>query len=133
MKGIHFKKIVIEVIPQSAQRNIHSVGDYEIDEQGVLQIRVSEMPTLEESMLIAHHEFSEVCQTEHEGIREPDIQAFDLEFERNRKPGDLSEPGDDPLAPYRRQHFRAEINERNLADWLGVDWDLYDKHCDEIT
>jgi hypothetical protein len=36
-------------------------------------------------------------------------------------------PGDDPRAPYHKQHVFAENIERLLAAELGVDWSAYDK------
>jgi hypothetical protein len=38
-----------------------------------------------------------------------------------------TEPGDDPRAPYHKQHVFAENIERLLAAELGVDWSAYDK------
>ena len=51
----------------------------------------------------------------------------DRAYEAKRKPGDDSEPGDDPRAPYHFAHVFAEKIERLLATELGVDWSAYDK------
>jgi hypothetical protein len=48
-----------------------------------------------------------------------------MAYEANRKPGDLSELGDDPKAPYHRQHVAAGWFEQKLADFLNVDWGVY--------
>jgi hypothetical protein len=55
------------------------------------------------------------------------VDKFDRAYEAKRKPGDDSELGDDPRAPYHKQHVFAEKIERLLATELGVDWPDYDK------
>jgi hypothetical protein len=59
------------------------------------------------------------------GIPEPDIKAFDEEFEKNRVPGNTDEPGHDPRAPYHVEHVIAEEIEMLLAKKLGVNWQEY--------
>ena len=46
-----------------------------------------------------------------------------MAYEKRRKPGDLSEPGDDVRAPYHHQHQVASSIERQLADELRVRYD----------
>jgi len=48
-----------------------------------------------------------------------------MAYERNRREGDLGEPGDDPRAPYYREHQFASGMERLMAAELGVDWQQY--------
>lgn len=55
------------------------------------------------------------------------VDRFDRAYEAKRKPGDDSEPGDDPRAPYHKQHVLAEKIERLLAAELGVDRSVYDR------
>ena len=40
---------------------------------------------------------------------------------------EYAEPGDDPRAPYRQEHFIAEAVERIVAAFIGVDWRV---HCE---
>jgi DNA polymerase elongation subunit (family B) len=54
-------------------------------------------------------------------------RGFDKAYEARRKRDDDSEPGDDPKAPYYRQHQIATAVERLLAVELGVDWGAYDR------
>jgi hypothetical protein len=42
------------------------------------------------------------------------------------------EPGDSSEAPYHKEHVFATKIERMIADELGVDWDVYEKHLDEV-
>lgn len=117
---IHFK-----TIPHREQR-YETVGDYFYDEEG-LQFRVSEMNDKRYSFLVFIHELIEWFLVDREGIKIDDIDAFDIEYEKNRKPGDVSEPGNDPKAPYYKQHQIATLVERVLASLIGVDWEEYDK------
>ncbi len=53
------------------------------------------------------------------GISFKAIDRFDMQFKGE------GEPGDDPRAPYYRQHQVASGIERLLAAELGVDWVTY--------
>lgn len=90
---------------------------------------VSDMGDWKKEALIAFHELAEVLMCTAAGISEPDIMAFDVEFEKNRKPGNDDEPGDDPNAPYRKQHLIAEGLEKVLAAEMGLDWKEYGQAC----
>ena len=61
--------------------------------------------------------------------------AFDLAFETEIEQGqrdDDEEPGDDPRAPYHREHVYATNVERMLAYEMGVNWDEYGERLDEL-
>lgn len=77
--------------------------------------------------LVALHELVEVIKCKHDGVSQKDVDAFDIAFEKNRKPGNDDEPGDDPNAPYQNQHCLATGIERIMAAELGVDWREYDR------
>lgn len=119
--------ISIKVIPHDQQR-YPTVGDYWLNPDGSLEIRVSESGNWKYDALVAVHELIEVLQTESAGIKEPESMAFDQLFERECEAGQHGdeEPGDDPRAPYREQHIFAECVERLLAQRLGVNWSEYD-------
>jgi len=51
----------------------------------------------------------------HAGVSPAAVDRFDMAYEKRRKPGDDSEPGADPRAPYRRQHVFAEKIERLIG------------------
>ncbi len=93
---------------------------------------MSKMSDWRYEMLIAVHELIEVALCKKDGISDVMVDQFDMDFEKNRAPGDQSEPGDDPRAPYRKQHFVATTIERQLAVELGVDWDEYGKAIESL-
>src|SRR5579862_3622522 len=104
--------ITIKTIPQSAQR-YETIGDYWFDEAGNIELRVSDTGNWKYEALVALNELVEVLLCKERGISEPDIKAFDEAYEANRPAGDYdSEPGDDPLAPYGKEHRFAENLER---------------------
>ncbi len=124
--------IHIETISHDTQR-YPTVGDYWEDEAGVEQVRVSKMIDWRYEILVAVHELVEWALTRQRGIREEDISAFDVEYESLRESGLVTgEPGDNPKAPYKREHFFATNLERLFAAELGVDWVEYDQYVDQL-
>ena len=117
--------IWIKVIPHDRQR-YPTVGDW-YEQDGTLFINVSAMSDWRYQVLVAVHELVETAICRQRGITQEAVDSFDLAFEKARAEGNLDEPGDDPQAPYRREHFFATNVERLLADQLGVDWDAYDR------
>jgi len=108
-----------------------TVGNYWRDagESGaaVLEIRVSRMRDRRHEFLVALHELIEAFLCDWRRIPFDQITGFDIEFESNRRKGDLAEPGASARAPYRREHRFAERVERIVARELEVDWRQYDR------
>lgn len=108
-----------------------TAGDY-FFKDGVIEVEVFDQKNEDHNFLIAIHELVEEYLTRKRGISETLITAFDIEFEKRRlrefDPEDVSEPGDDPAAPYYREHRFAMIMEQMMAHELGVDWNDYDKN-----
>jgi hypothetical protein len=122
----------IETIPHHEQR-YPTVGDYWCDEQGVEQIRVSQMVDWRYEVLVAVHEIVEMALTRQRGISEEHITEFDKEFENNKERGAVTgEAGDNVNAPYRKEHFFATNLERLFAAELNVDWFEYDRYVDAL-
>lgn len=118
-------RVIINVIPNDQQRYC-TVGDWVWDGDS-LTILVSKMGNWRYEMLVAFHELAEALICRHREIPEEIVSAFDIEYERNRAVDDTdSEPGDDPHAPYYREHQFATNVERQLALELDVNWNQYD-------
>ena len=125
--------ITIKTIADEKQR-YDTVGDYQTDESGKMQISVSDMSNERFEFLIAVHELVESRLCKERGISDEVIDAFDLAYEDAREPGDqISEPGDQTDAPYHKEHVFATMVEKMLADELGVDWDEYSAACAALT
>jgi hypothetical protein len=77
------------------------------------------------AFLILLHELVEAYLCQRREITEEAVTAFDAEFEANRPPGNEDENGDDPAAPYAKEHFAATNIERIMAGELGVVWSHY--------
>lgn len=119
--------INIKTIKNRHQR-YPTVGDYWFENDGDIQIRISNMGNTDYEFLVAIHELIECYLTKKRGISEESITAFDMKFEEERKDTMHrmeDEPGYDPRAPYKNEHFFAEAIERLLANQLGVDWKTY--------
>lgn len=121
-------KIVIETIPHDKQR-YPTVGDYWIDEDGTMQVRISDLgnPGYEQAVVL--HELTELFLVLHCGIAIEDIDKFDIAFEAARMVEDTDEPGDHPDAPYQQQHCYATAVERMFIAAMGEKWAHYDKAC----
>lgn len=120
-------KIIIETVPHKSQR-YETVGDWyrDPDQPNVLHIKVSEEIGTKPAMLVALHELVEVLLCEDRGITQEQVDDFDSNFEFHREDGNTDEPGDDPAAPYRKEHFFATNIERLMGAEYGVDWKQYD-------
>lgn len=106
------QRIILETCPPAEMR-YDTVGDWFFNEDGDLVIRSIHEITDDNGFLIALHELVEARLCLKAGIRQVDVDQFDMKFE-----GD-SEPGDHPQAPYRAQHRKAMIVEHLMANFLG--------------
>lgn len=119
-------KIIIETVPHAAQR-YETVGDYWTDAEGTQHIRVSALGNEDYEFLVALHELVEARLCAKRGITDEAITAFDVAYEAARGADDISEPGDDPAAPYQAEHCIATGIERMICAAIGVKWADYDK------
>ncbi len=127
-------QINIKTIKPEKQR-YPTVGDYWYDEEGVLQIRVTDLGDEFLEKLIVIHELIEEALTKKKGLSEPEIMDFDLAFEKRRDLGlvdKLSEPGFDNDAPYLKEHTFATSVEMGMCALAGISWTDYSKKVDEI-
>ena len=116
--------ITIETAP-AAKMRYPSAGDWQLKPDGTLHITVSRMSDHRYEFLVALHELVEALLCKETGVSQAAVDAFDIEYEKHRKPGDDSEPGDAAGAPYRREHVIASVTERLAAELLKVDWNRY--------
>jgi len=126
--------VKIEIIPNESQI-YPTVGDWRFDDWGDLTIKVSDMKNWKYEMLVAIHELVEVCLCKERGIKQSDVDAFDIQFEKEREQGlhlQDEEPGFAPNAPYLKEHTFATLIEKEMAVQLGVDWGIYDKTVMEL-
>ena len=119
-------RITLETIPHSRQR-YESAGDWREDVSGNAHILVSAMGNDDYEFLVAIHELVEMWLCKKRGITDESVTAFDIAFEEKRQPGDLSEPGDDPAAPYQNEHGVATAVERLMCAALGLSWQEYER------
>lgn len=121
----------IKIIPHDQQR-YPTVGDWWLDQNGDLQIRVSKLSDPRREHLIAFHEYAEFLMCQEAGITAKMVDDFDTKYEADRHPDNEDEPGDDPSAPYVKQHCIATGFERMLAGELGVCWKEYEEELSAL-
>lgn len=149
------KNINIKIIPHKKQR-YETVGDY-FEKKDSIEIRVSKMKRWKFEVLVTIHELIEYTLIKDKKLSIDKIDAFDKSFEENRKESqaaikkdvkakqltkaealDLSsiiesaEPGDEPNAPYHKQHVFATEIEKAVAKELGVDWKEYSDYVNKL-
>jgi hypothetical protein len=123
--------VKIEVIDHKDQ-NYSTCGDWRFDENGDLVIKVSKLSDWRREMLVAIHELAEVLLCKHRVITTASVDAFDKAFEAARAPDNEDEPGDDPAAPYVKEHCIATGIERIMAAELGVSWKEYEEELSKL-
>ena len=122
-------KIHIETIPHKEQR-YETPGDYWLDDKDVIQLRVSQLSDWRYEALIIIHELVEIFLCKLWNIEWSKIDAFDIQFEKERKQGlhlQTDEPGDNEDAPYYWEHQLATAFEKMLSGLMGVVWKKYDE------
>jgi hypothetical protein len=107
-------KIIIECLTQGEMR-YDTTGDWFFDKDGNLIIQVVGGDPLDhdEAFLVALHELIEVKLCHLAGVTQGAVDAFDFAFKGE------GEPGDDPKAPYRKQHRQAMMVEHLMALFMG--------------
>lgn len=127
--------INVKTIPHSVQR-YNTIGDWWFDDNGDLQIRVSDLQNNDYESLIITHELVEALLCKKRGITADEVTHFDQTFEDMRKqfPGIVvdDEPGDSVNSPYHTEHITATALEEFMADELKVDWSKYEKAIKDL-
>lgn len=106
------KNIRIEFVPAEGMR-YESLGDWFFKDNELI-IQVADLGTEEEQFLVALHELVEVKLCMLRGITQDQVDAFDFNFKGH------DEPGDDPAAPYRKEHRFAALVEMLMAHEMGM-------------
>ncbi len=118
--------IEVKTIPQN-QHRYPTLGDY-VGHERLRFIQVSDMGNAKYEFLVAMHELIEQALCFSRGISEDSVTQFDIAFEKSGKAG---EPGDDPQAPYHKEHVYATAIEYSLCKELGLDITAYDRFLNE--
>lgn len=111
-------KIEGHSIPQRYHR-YKTIGDW-IGHERYRLILVSEMGNTDYEFLVFLHELIEQALCMKRGVSGEAVTKFDMEFE-----GD-GEPGDDPAAPYHREHVFACVIEDSVGKELNINPDEYE-------
>lgn len=124
-------RIQIETIPHSEQR-YNTVGDWYYLPDATWMFKISSLGDWRMEVCVAIHELVECAICRFLGTSQQVVDQFDTEYEANRKPGDVSEPGDSANAPYRFAHCIATGVERVVAGVIGVSWKEYEDKINSL-
>lgn len=93
-----------------------------------LIVKVNPLSDWKREVLLKVHEAVEAIMCRSNGVTVAQVDAFDIEYDKNHS-SDLN-AGDDPKAPYEREHCFATAIERILCAELKVPWLAYDKELE---
>lgn len=124
-------KIKLLTAPLSEIRN-NQCGDWRHNADGSMFILAAEMGNDDYEFCVLLHELIESYLAKKRGITDEAVTAFDAAYEDNRVEGDVSENGDDPLAPYHKEHVFASNMERLMAAELGIHWGSYEAFINSL-
>jgi len=96
-----------------------TVGSWRFPDDDSLAILVSKVGNPDEEFLIGLHELVEAYLCSKHGVSHDEVIDYDVAFNSSGKQG---EPGDQPDAPYHKEHVYATAIERIVAGELGVKW-----------
>ena len=121
------EKIVIDIVDHKGQR-YDTVGDWFFtdDTLFVKTSRLGNDPDNEKALAVAVHEVVEVLLCRSRGITQKQVDRFDMAWEKSGSLEGLTEPGDDPSAPYHFEHGFATSVERLLIAAMGISWKEYE-------
>ena len=124
-------KFTVKVVPHSSQR-YNTVGDWQFSENGTLHIKISDFGDWRMVWAVAIHELVETYLCQRAGVTEAMVDEFDFAYDARRSSGDSSEPGDDPQAPYFKQHQFATKVEKLVCAVFLVNWKKYLARTEEL-
>lgn len=118
-------RVIIETIPHGSQR-YDTCGDWTIDSEGNIAIRVSKMGDWRFEAAVVVHELVEALLCRNDGVDPERVDHFDIEFRGEGEPGDAQD------APYARQHCFATSVERMMIAAFGLSWASYEAAVEAV-
>jgi hypothetical protein len=116
--------ITIQVVDPKEMRPLVDGVDWHWLPNGDLMVQLAPMSDWRREVLLGFHEAVEAVLCKHNGVSQQAVDAFDVEYDKTHDTD--CNAGDDPLAPYHREHTAATAVERILAYALSVQWGEYD-------
>lgn len=121
------KDINIKFIEQKDQRfdSVGQVGDY-WETPDSIEFRVTRFDNPAYSMAIALHELHEKFRNDQLGIKDADVDQFDIDHP------ELDDPGLSLDACYHKTHMEADAIERLFIVLSGNDWVEYEAAVNDL-
>jgi hypothetical protein len=115
-------KIEVEIIDNPLDMRYSTSGDFFYDGD-ILVFQILRQKTNFNTKMTLLHELAEQILCEEMGIKNEDIDKFDMEWNNPK----YQEPGDDPKAPYYEPHLIAKACEYLMLGCLGRSFKEYFK------
>lgn len=123
--------IHVRIIPNDQHREGITGADWYFDNAGNLEVRISQMSDTRYEAALAIHEIVEAVLCRFAGVTVQEVDEFDKKWEAEH-PQSKIEAGDQPDAPYQRQHGLATAAERIVAAELKILWRRYDEELESL-
>ena len=125
--------ICVKIIPNEKHRAGVGGADWYFDKKGNLQVRVTKLSSWKREITLALHEVIEAVLAKAHGVTVAQVDAFDMDYEKAHMEDHGLNAGDDPRAPYVREHNAATACERVIAMELDIGaWSDYDREIGSI-
>ena len=126
----------LKTAPFNQLRNAQC-GDWRI-RRGTIEALSAYMSDERSELAVAIHELIEawLCRRDMGKDADAQVTAFDALFEEERARGlhrADAENGDDPRAPYQRQHQSATAVERAVCSALGLSWSQHTRNVEAAS
>jgi len=125
-------KIIIETIDHCSQRDPDAIGDWHIEKDNCIVVRVSKMDDPISELAVAIHELQEAFLCWRKGVSEEEVNLFDFRWAENfkNKLTQSDEPGGEPDAPYHWEHQASNQTENTFVLSCGMSLKEHDRNCE---
>lgn len=118
--------IHIRVLPKEEMRPEVDGADWFWDANGNLQVQVGPMSDWRYEIALAFHEAFEACLCKNNGVKQQDVDKFDMEYDKAHPDRPDLNAGDETDAPYVAEHNYATIVDRLFIGACGLKRKPYD-------
>jgi hypothetical protein len=116
------KSILVDIVNDPGKMRLNDVGDWQDPANGNYLVIVADLGNDDMTFALALHEAVEAYLCHKNGVSSLAVDKWDNEV----KVKDRLFAGDDPEAPYHKEHVAALAVERAFAESQGIDWTKYE-------
>jgi hypothetical protein len=125
-------------LPWKQLRSYPDIGDYQCNaDNSPAIVGAADTGNDVSNAAILVHEIIESLLCWRHGIKEEAVSAFDRAWFKRDKKDWIRQvcdgPGDDPDAPYHKEHLAATEIERRFIEMCGMSWEEHERNCERVS